>query len=166
MRISGPVGATRFPILPPKLGPQGAVPLCRPGCGGGRHPEFSPLVDSRAFAMPAGRAFKPPGPASGELNTTNHSVIFSAPLAPADKAAGGSIESGSLEGEFTMTQRAADHGRSGPSGAPVNILRRPLERRAHRRARSQEAEAPQRCISNGAGVHHSDFTGPSSWRRP
>ena len=84
----------------------------------------------------------------------------------ADKAAGGSIECGSLEGEFTMTQRAADHGRSGPSGAPVNILRRPLERRAHGRARSQEAEAPQRCISNGAGLHHSDFTGPSNWRRP
>ena len=60
----------------------------------------------------------------------------------ADKAAGGSIESGSLEGEFMMTQRAADHGRSDPSGAPVNILRRPLERRAHGRARSQEAEAP------------------------
>ena len=84
----------------------------------------------------------------------------------ADKAAGGSIECGSLEGEFTMTQRAADHGRSGPSGAPVNILRRPLERRAHGRALSQGAEAPQRCISNGAGLHHSDFTGPSSWRRP
>ena len=84
----------------------------------------------------------------------------------ADKAAGGSIECGSLEGEFTMTQRAADHGRSGPSGAPVNILRRPLERRAHGRALSQEAEAPQRCISNGAGLHHSDFTGPSNWRRP
>ena len=50
MRISGPVGATRSPILPPKLGPQGAVPLCRPGCGGGCHPEFSPLADSRAFA--------------------------------------------------------------------------------------------------------------------
>ena len=32
--------------------------------------------------MPAGRAFKPPGPASFELNTTNHSVILSAPLAP------------------------------------------------------------------------------------
>ena len=60
----------------------------------------------------------------------------------ADKAAGGSIECGSLEGEFMMTQRAADHGRSDPSGAPVNILRRPLERRAHGRARSQEAEAP------------------------
>ena len=190
--------------------------------------------------MPAGRVFKPPGPASIEINTAISFAFCVAPLAPpppaagafypslrrsalsarplrrarrtktatyglkkarlrtqkqdtrqggeaerrprrrhsltsasldadvdlADKAAGGSIECGSLEGEFMMTQRAADHGRSDPSGAPVNILRRPLERRAHGRARSQEAEAPQRCISNGAGLHHSDFTGPSNWRRP
>ena len=45
-------------------------------------PEFSTLAVSRAFAMPAGRAFKPPGPASFEINARISSVFVCAPLAP------------------------------------------------------------------------------------
>ena len=79
---SCPVGSPVSGFNPQKPGPKAQSRCAGRAAVGVATPEFSTLAVSRAFAMPAGRAFKPPGPASFELNTTNHSVILSAPLAP------------------------------------------------------------------------------------
>ena len=79
-RISGPVEATSSPIQPRSPGLKARFQLCRPGCGGGRHPEAPSLAISRGFAMEVGGAFKRLRPAIAEINTQKVIKPYCSPL--------------------------------------------------------------------------------------
>ena len=126
------------------------------------------LAVSRAFAMPAGRALKPPGPASVEINTGINSELCVAPLAPFAPRPARSIQDPS--GFSALSARPLRRaGCTDPSGT-IRRRQRAVQTGPHM-SRGPAGQSPTRLGHHASqevlkpGLCYSANRCPGTWRR-